>query len=568
MVSAVSASFLVNTQNNAQAQDESDVALLSNGRIAVVWTDQKNGEDHSDIRGQLFDANGALIGTHFEVNGATNNAQVKASIVADNSGGFHVGWEDALTNTGIGDAGTLTEGRADMLRSYTTSASGATAGTISEIYKYTGDFPIYNSGPSLLTMSTGALLYGHTKVDDGAVAIAAKTTGSRIVMEDPTRQVAYSFNHPEFAALDGGKYAVVADSLYEIEVEGNDFDVLNGVFLKLPGVANLLHITENPFGDQLFAHVAAATNGSTKGVFVTYYSDASLFIKGRFVSLSGEIGDEHTIASVGGPDYELARDGDYDMASLSNGRVVVVWAEEGNIKGEIVNGDGSTFEAFTVDDSDKLGSRPAVSVEGNKFVVSWTEDQGGSSSGDIRARIFTLGQDANTPTNGNDTLKGTGKPDTIDGLKGNDSITGGNGSDSLMGSAGKDTLLGGGGRDTLSGGNGKDSLDGGAGRDFFLFNTKPASGNVDKIAGFKVADDTIQLEKDVFTKAGPLGTLKDAAFASNTTGKAEDNKDRLIYEEDTGKLIYDANGAKNGGAVQIALLDKHLSLTHLDFVIV
>ena len=44
--------------------------------------------------------------------------------------------------------------------------------------------------------------------------------------------------------------------------------------------------------------------------------------------------------------------------------------------------------------------------------------------------------------------------------------------------------------------------------------------------------------------------------------------DRIIYETDTGKLFYDADGSGENPAVQIAKLSPNLKLTASDFWII
>ncbi|WP_428427196.1 calcium-binding protein [Pararhizobium sp.] len=147
-------------------------------------------------------------------------------------------------------------------------------------------------------------------------------------------------------------------------------------------------------------------------------------------------------------------------------------------------------------------------------------------------------------------------------------ITGNTGNNSLSGLSGADTLSGGAGADKLSGGLGADSLTGGSGNDTFLFNAALAGGNIDTITDFRAVDDTIQLENAIFTAFGAAGQMAASAFASNTTGLAGDASDRIIYETDTGKLFYDADGTGSAGRTQFALLKTGLVLTSADFIIV
>lgn len=140
----------------------------------------------------------------------------------------------------------------------------------------------------------------------------------------------------------------------------------------------------------------------------------------------------------------------------------------------------------------------------------------------------------------------------------------------MYGNTAANWLSGGNGNDVLYGGAGKDTLTGGAGYDFFIFNTAlNASTNVDVIRDFNVAQDTIRLDNAVMSGLGTtLGTLASGKFWKSTSGLAHDADDRIIYETDTGKLFYDANGKASGGAVQIATLAANLALTNADFVVI
>lgn len=209
----------------------------------------------------------------------------------------------------------------------------------------------------------------------------------------------------------------------------------------------------------------------------------------------------------------------------------------------------------------------------------------------------SAGADEFRPLGGNDTVDGRGGVDTIrydrdvqkaggdhgvkvdlgagtatDGFGNKDKLlnienaVGTDRGDVLKGSAVANELHGRGGNDKLYGGLGKDVLIGGSGKDTFVFDTKPASANVDTISDFKVSDDTIWLDKDIFSKAGKVGDLAASAFYIGT--KAHDGNDRIIYDKTSGKLFYDADGDDGGAAVQIALLGKGLKLTATDFDII
>ena len=62
--------------------------------------------------------------------------------------------------------------------------------------------------------------------------------------------------------------------------------------------------------------------------------------------------------------------------------------------------------------------------------------------------------------------------------------------------------------------------------------------------------------------------LTAAQFAANASGTAQDASDRIIYETDTGRLIYDSNGNVAGGDVHFATLDAGLAISNADFSVV
>ncbi len=88
--------FLVNTTTTS-GQNQPTVTAFPDGRFVVVWTDQsQSGSDTSfaAIRGQLFDASGAISGAEFLVNTTTANGQIDPTVTTLADGRFVVAWED------------------------------------------------------------------------------------------------------------------------------------------------------------------------------------------------------------------------------------------------------------------------------------------------------------------------------------------------------------------------------------------------------------------------------------------------------------------------------------------
>ena len=128
-------------------------------------------------------------------------------------------------------------------------------------------------------------------------------------------------------------------------------------------------------------------------------------------------------------------------------------------------------------------------------------------------------------------------------------------------------LTGNGAANMLNGGTGADTLAGGAGHDTFLFNTALSATNVDRITDFVMVDDTIRLENAVFTGLS-VGALAANAFTANMSGLATDVSDRVIYETDTGRLYFDADGTGASQRVLFAVLDTGLAMTAADFAVI
>jgi serralysin len=141
--------------------------------------------------------------------------------------------------------------------------------------------------------------------------------------------------------------------------------------------------------------------------------------------------------------------------------------------------------------------------------------------------------------------------------------------DSLFGNNSANVINGGAGNDTIKGYGGNDTLIGGAGEDTFNFNAGlDAATNVDTIGDFNVADDTVQLDNVVFTALAATGALASGFFRANATGTAQDSNDYIVYETDTGKLFYDADGNGAGAAIQFATLAGNQAITAADFVVI
>jgi Ca2+-binding RTX toxin-like protein len=175
------------------------------------------------------------------------------------------------------------------------------------------------------------------------------------------------------------------------------------------------------------------------------------------------------------------------------------------------------------------------------------------------------GNDFILAAGGKDRATGAGGKDAIDGGDGKDKLFGGGGDDGIAGGNGKDLIKGGPGNDMLEGGRGNDVLFGGSGNDSFFFQLSPGAVGVDKLKDFSAGHDSIYLFQDAFEGIGGLGALDVGKF--HVGPHAHDKSDRVIYDNQTGALYYDADG--KGGATQIkfAELDAGLKLSNANFTV-
>ena len=229
--------------------------------------------------------------------------------------------------------------------------------------------------------------------------------------------------------------------------------------------------------------------------------------------------------------------------------------------------DGDTI---TIDDSiDRVIERPG---EGVDLVLAYTNVRLAANVEKLVLRgeaVAGWGNGLANSITGNaeaNQLWGEGGNDRINGQTGHDTISGGTGNDTLSGSAGDDRLSGGAGRDQLAGGTGQDRLTGNADADSFLFAEALRGGNADHITDFSRGEgDRILLARDIFTGLG-AGQLDTAEFHLGTAASGAGAQ--IVYDRDSGRLWFDADGAGGAAKALIATLDNHAHLSADDIFLV
>lgn len=187
----------------------------------------------------------------------------------------------------------------------------------------------------------------------------------------------------------------------------------------------------------------------------------------------------------------------------------------------------------------RLGGGVTVALDGS-FVGT------GAALGDVYANIENL-QGSLT---GNDVLGGSAVANVINGY------------------GGKDRILAGAGDDSVAGGVGIDTMTGGLGNDRFYFNSLADGGDV--MTDFRSVagdDDVFQILGSAFGGGLTPGVLSAAQFQTRDDNQAQDADDRFIYETDTRRLWFDADGNGAGGPVLLATFQVGAVVTNQDIFI-
>ena len=163
-----------------------------------------------------------------------------------------------------------------------------------------------------------------------------------------------------------------------------------------------------------------------------------------------------------------------------------------------------------------------------------------------------------------------GNQSPLAGSQFNDTLMGGQAGDTIYGGAGDDTIYGfdpttsnsQADGDTIYGGSGNDTLYGGQGTDQFIYDR--TSDPVDLIMDFEHGVDKIIFDNSAYTALAD-GPLSASAFA---TGTATTAAHRIVYNNLTGELFYDADGSGAGTQVLIADFNDLPVLTASDFLVI
>jgi Ca2+-binding RTX toxin-like protein len=505
--------FLVKTPGS----DEDDyvqptLTALPDGRFVIIWAEVIGTFDgelgyyvyESNIRGQLFNANGTKAGAEILVNTTTNKDQYEPTITALADGRFVVAWTDS--SQAGGDSSSV------AVRAQVFNADGTKAGAEFRVNTTTNKDQYE---PTITALSDGRFVVAWTDSsqaggDTSSVAVRAQVfnadgtkAGAEFLVNTTTSNGQYQ---PAIAALADGGFVIAWTDVSGTGEDASGSAVRAQVFAAdgtPAGSECLVNTTTN--NDQSDCRITALFDGRFV-VTWTNYNETGEFVEnefGEFVSLDSSdlhaqifnsdgtrAGDEFRVNTTSaGSQYQYSS----TITSLADGGFVVAWTDEQKqsynsvVRAQVFNTNGG-----------KVGSELLVNIPpifqldyqivpkitalaDGRFLIAWSDktviqsaEDGGNTG--IRARIFdprtsavelvgTLDNDDLIGTIFNDTLSGFFGDDKLRGAAGHDRIFGEEDNDALIGNAGNDLLEGAAGNDDLGGGVGSDRLFGGDGID-------------------------------------------------------------------------------------------------------
>lgn len=383
----------VNTTTNL-AQDRVEIAELTDGKFVLVWQSAFS----TDIRAQIFNADGSRFGSEFPVNETDTFEQLVPRITALNNGGFVVTWED---HSAAGGAGKF--GIADQIdvRAQFYDSTGAEIGLELLVNSTTG---AAQNGQRIITLAGGNVLIAWNDWSPGATGADVRAqlfdpAGNRVGGEFLINGAGTGAQtQPVLTALAGGGFVAawfddngqVAPHLQVFEPTGNR--VGSEVVVRPPdtvgrGVQTIVALADGGF-------VVGYDRSPSNNVFDM---DAYMQVFTHTGALVGSATALHTDLS-----------GNQSLGTFAigaDGRMLAVWMQ------------GTSLSTDAAD----------LDVKARLF------DSGVYRDGDDTAEGLT-------GTSGVDVIYGFGGDDSIFGLAGNDYLNGGTGVDYLDGGSGNDTF--------------------------------------------------------------------------------------------------------------------------------
>ncbi len=443
---------LTQVSTAAGVQADTQVAVLSDGAIAVVWTDTEPADQL--IKARIYESDGTPRTGEFTASPGIGD-NTRPSIAALRDGGFAVVYDD----TGWNELGTT--GAAGISMNLVSSA-----GVVSTVKHVNVASAADETDADVTVLENGFITVSWT-VSMEVVFRVFDTLGNAV-----TNQTALGFGPPDqressLSSLGRGGYFIgswrdstsdgsggqIASQISELtrtvngDTAANSYtgdelrDTLNGGGGDdtLDGAGNDDTIDAGAQNDVV---VGGAGNDVLQG---GDHLDAIYggFGNDRIWSMTRADPHGSTVGDL------ILGEGGVDRVRGSAGRDTVL----GGIGGDKLTGGGEVDSLYGQEGADKIkGSGGNDVIEGGAHA----DNLNGGIHDDFIYAMSALD------------LDGSGDGDRLNGAQGDDDLFGSAGGDKLFGTTGRDALQGRGGGDTLNGGIDKDTLNGGAGADVLV----------------------------------------------------------------------------------------------------
>ena len=508
---------------------------LADGRYVVVWEDRSGSgvwENGTDLKAQIFNADGTKYGGEISVNSTVYGNQQEASVAALAGGGFVVTWKDYQT---IG----WSSGN-DFIKAQIFGDDGSKVG---------GEFTVSSSGrqsqgwAQAVGLADGSFVIGWIAVGDSyainsydSFAQHFAATGARLGGEFRinTTQSGFQGLTQLVARDDGGFIATWRDESRQAD-DPSDMAVRAQIFdssATKVGAEFLVNTTTQ--NSQIALDVENLDSGGFISVFRSVNADGSESMKAQMFDDAGNrTGGEFDLV------FSLPEVARFERAfALTTGGFIVIWSEgemvpetyedydwledryvtrtrevyyPRTLHGQALDADGSEVgDPFQIDQT--AGGQDQypdfVQLSDGSFVIVWQTEQGrgygdyaGEPNSEVLMQRFKFAGVTRDGTDAPDIIGGTNLDDVLNGFGAYDFLYGFGGDDLLDGGDDYDALYGGPGNDTLIGGQGDDNLDGGTGADIMSGGTDNDTYWVDD-AGDQVVEEPGEGTDTVYSSVG------------------------------------------------------------------
>jgi Ca2+-binding RTX toxin-like protein len=524
--------FVANT-NAAGDQFLPAMDVSPSGNIILVWQDNNVTGDGSgsSVKAQIFDAAGNKIGGEILVNQTTAGNQGMPSVLALSSGGFVVSWTDDSQIGGDSDG--------FGIKAQAFDANGNKVGEEFLVNTSTsGD----QTAPILVETAYGRFAIIWTDSIEGikfqlfSPGEMVGTTGNdTYFVDDASDVVVEGANGGNDTIFAGVSYILSDDSHVEVLSTANH------------SATTAIDLAGNIFANTLFGNAGNnVLNGRGGADLLIGFGGNDIYS----VDNSGDViveaegqGTDTVFTSI---DFTLAGDAHVEVISAISHGATTPLSLTGNAFGNTIYGNAGNNTLNGGGGADFLigfGGNDIYYVDHVTDYIVEAEGQGHDTlfssidyalTGDAHVEVLsTMDHAATTAIN-------------------------------LSGNMYANTIWGNAGANVLNGGAGADVLIGFAGADRFVFSTALGGGNIDTISDFAAGVDKIALSSAIFSGLAP-GALQPGAF--NTGAWATQADDRIIYNPNTGALLFDADGVGGADAIHFASISPNLALGATDFII-